>query len=336
MSALYDCLDRLADRPLGTVVHVNPSETEVIQRYAALGAQRVVLVVGDPESLPGLRRLTAGRPWLEIVEAAVSPTPGPAAWLRYNVPGLGGLLEAEALHSFYPRLQLLERTPVTTVGLQAVLERLQIATPADRPNLLVLEAPGMDAPLLERLDPPTLTAFAWLLVRAARQDLYRGGVAETAASRLLQARHYRNVHASREGEPLWSAALLRFDAAAAAQAVLAERVASLQAQVASLTVERDEADRRATACAQEQQAQLGKARDEQARLAAERAAQVEQLTKARDAYAKQSSERHERIAQLDAEMTDLSARYALLQEELIKAEAHVELISDLLLRESVR
>lgn len=78
------------------------------------------------------------------------------------------------------------------------------------------------------------------------------------------------------------------------------------------------------------------ARVQAEKLAQDRQTLVEQLTKARDEYARQATERQRRISQLDAELNDLTARFGLLQEELIKAEAHVELISDLLLREAAR
>lgn len=314
MSPLQDCLDRLAHRPLGTVVHVQPSETEVILRYGALGARRVVLVVGDAEAVPPLRRLLPGRPWLEIVEAVVAPKPGPASWLRYSVTGLGGLLEADGLRNFYPRLRLLDRTRVEAVALQSVLEGLQAVPTAEHPNLLVLETPGLDEPLLRSLAPATLAAYGWVLLRTARQDLYRGGALDAAALEMLRTHHYRHVHTSRDSEPLWPVTLSCYDPAAAERSALTARVTELQAQVASLTSQRDE----------------------QARLATASALQVEQLTRARDEYARQATEHQQRVARLDAEATDLAARYGLLQEDLIKAEAHVELISDLLFRESVR
>ena len=448
MSALIDCLDRLTGEPLGTVVHINPSLPEVIERYAALGAQRVVLVGFDPDMLPLLHQGAAGRPGFEVIEAAVAAAPGPAQWLRFNVPTLNGLLEPTGLKQFYPRLQLLERMPVNTVALQALLEQLRITAPSERLNLLVLEAPGLDASMLEGLSDQMLGLFSLVLVRGTREDLYLGGVVAGAATARLQRNHYRSVHESGSAEPLWPVTLLRHDTAAADRAVLLARLETLQAQLQVVTNERDESQRRAESLQsrtklregelqtqldtlnqakaaadktaaerdtqlqqltqskaavdkqlQERQGQLDalgqaktatektateraaqieqltRARDEQAKrateretqvqqltqakatvdkqlqerqgqfdalgqakvsmdkTAAERAAQVEQLGKARDEYSRQANERQKRVVQLDAELTDLSARYAMLQEELIKAEAHVELISDLLLRE---
>jgi hypothetical protein len=342
MSALFECLDRLADQRLGTVVHVNPTQAEVVERYATLSAHRVVLVSGDADALPQLHRATAGRPWLEIVEAAVSPAPGTADWLRYNVPGLSGLLEPAALQDFYPRLHLVERVPVTTISLQSVLDGLHVATEADRPNLLVLEAPGMDAPLLESLAVPTLRAFTWLMVRSARQDLYVGGVADTAAARLLQTRAYRNVHESRDAEPLWPVTLLHFDAPAAERAALAARVNELQAEVERLAAARDECEQRATEwqrraemLVQEHRARLdalAQAKLAAERAAAEREAQIDHLSGVRDAeirvlaQAKAAAEElaRERQAQLDV----LGQAKAAIEKELADRVAQIEQLSN--------
>ena len=56
----------------------------------------------------------------------------------------------------------------------------------------------------------------------------------------------------------------------------------------------------------------------------------------RDEQAKLAAERLLRTTQLEAELADLTARQSMLREELIKAEAHVELISDLMLWEKAR
>jgi hypothetical protein len=113
--------------------------------------------------------------------------------------------------------------------------------------------------------------------------------------------------------------------------LVAERDAQLQAAAqAKAQAEKLAQDRAA------QIEQLSKARDLQANLAQERETLAGQIAKARDEQAKLAAERQKKIAQLEGELADMNARYALLHEELVKAEAHVELISDLVLRESLR
>lgn len=99
---------------------------------------------------------------------------------------------------------------------------------------------------------------------------------------------------------------------------------------------------------------LTTARDEQAKLATERQQRVDALTKdkallvterdalvkeragliaARDEQTKSARDANQKVVALDGEMAEMLARHGLLQEELIKAEAQIELIADVLLRE---
>lgn len=381
MTALHDFLGHLAGQPLGTVVHVHPSEPELADRYAALGARRVVLVSGDPDALPGLRRLLPGRPWLTLLECVVAPEPGQRQWLRYNVAALNGLLPAgPTLQEFYPRLRLHERVPVAARSLQSVLDDLHLGA-GEGAHVLVLEAPGLEDELLHGLQSENLAQFEWLLVRGAQPGLLSEGIEAQVATGRLKERGWRDVQHSAGNEPLWPVTLLHFDVVAAERAALLRRVeaseaelkalaevrasaeqraALQQAEVAQLTEERNALKRqvgdlsaRMEAAATAQDAAQKAAAEHQRRMehvqaerdaakaaldkaAAERASQIEQMGKARDEYAKQASERQKRIVQLEADLADLSARHGLLQEELIKSEAHVELIADLLLRESLR
>jgi hypothetical protein len=75
---------------------------------------------------------------------------------------------------------------------------------------------------------------------------------------------------------------------------------------------------------------------ERTKLAAERdglAKEKAMLVQARDEQTKAAREAKQRLTQVEGELAELGARYGLLQEELVKAEAQIELIADLLLRE---
>ncbi len=78
---------------------------------------------------------------------------------------------------------------------------------------------------------------------------------------------------------------------------------------------------------------MAKAKDALAKLLAERQTALEGSTKERDVARAQERSKDERIAQLETLATERERRQQLLQEELIKAEAQIELIKDLLLRE---
>lgn len=91
---------------------------------------------------------------------------------------------------------------------------------------------------------------------------------------------------------------------------------------------------------QTQAGQLTKARDEQAKLASERANLITQLTGQRDNLGKESQSlksevqgKDAAIAKLNERISEQDHRERQLVEEIVRAEAQIELIKDLLLRE---
>jgi hypothetical protein len=125
-----------------------------------------------------------------------------------------------------------------------------------------------------------------------------------------------------------------------------QRIDALTKDASQLTSERDTLAKART--------ELTAARDEQAKLATERQQRIDALTKeraqfnaerdtwvrdrstlvaARDEQSKAAREAKLKASALDVELVEIMARHSLLQEELIKAEAQIELIADVLLRE---
>ena len=121
-----------------------------------------------------------------------------------------------------------------------------------------------------------------------------------------------------------------------AQSKLAEE---RQVQIQQLTQTHDAQTKLATE-RQTQLEQAAKAKSDQAKLAAECQQQVEQLTKARDEQAKLATERRQqldemqkRLQQLEGQNAEFASRQTLLQEQVVRAEAQIDLIKDVLLRE---
>ena len=129
------------------------------------------------------------------------------------------------------------------------------------------------------------------------------------------------------------------ESARKAAAAFEEELAALRVQALALQQARGEQARLAS----ERQDRLDaatRAMEQAEKLAEERRLQADALTrdkgliaKARDEQARLLTERDRRVAQLEGELADLAGRQALLREELVKAEAQVELISDLIWRE---
>jgi chromosome segregation ATPase len=85
---------------------------------------------------------------------------------------------------------------------------------------------------------------------------------------------------------------------------------------------------------------LTQTRDEQTKFATERQTQIQQLTQTRDEQAKlatelqrQLDEKQKRLHQIESQNAEFTSRQSLLQDEMIRAEAQIDLIKDVLLRE---
>jgi len=112
-----------------------------------------------------------------------------------------------------------------------------------------------------------------------------------------------------------------------------------QAQLDQLSKEKAELTAARDTLAKDKAA-LTQARDEQIKLATDRKAQLDKITTERDQLQKSLNESKkalegakQQIQQLEEEASESLHRQQLLHEELIKAEAQIELIKDLLLRE---
>ena len=112
-----------------------------------------------------------------------------------------------------------------------------------------------------------------------------------------------------------------------------------QAKIDALSIEKADLAAAGDALSKEK-IEITKTRDEQTKLASERKGQLDKITAERDQVQKSVAEQkktfdnaQQQIKTLENEASESLQRQQLLQEELIKAEAQIELIKDLLLRE---
>ena len=82
-----------------------------------------------------------------------------------------------------------------------------------------------------------------------------------------------------------------------------------------------------------QMEQLTKERDAQSRLSAERLSRIEELSGQVDHLRRELEEKENTLKQTEDQSAEISQRQVMLDEELIKAEAQLELIKDIILRE---
>jgi hypothetical protein len=117
--------------------------------------------------------------------------------------------------------------------------------------------------------------------------------------------------------------------AAEARQQTAQEVGRLRQEAEALKAALDKSQAELAAARSEHEARnatLTKERDEQAKLVIQHKADLDKVNK-------QNQERGARIAQLEKEHVELSQRQALLDQEMIRAEAQIDLIKDVLLRD---
>ncbi len=335
----------------GLVVHLGAAPGCWSALPAEQRPRQLWLLQGDPGLAAELRAEVAAGLAAQVVEAVVAPQAGPAVWHRCNLPGLGGLLPPAALANVFPRLRVTERLDVQAQALHDWLAGLPARPAAEEgARVLVIEQPGLEAALLRALPRDALAGFDWLLLRGARDGLFDGGERLGDALRAAQALHMASVREDAQTDPLWPLLLLRRDGAAAERdhlrserQTLQQALREAQAALATATRERDAArDAERQLREQLRSAQQAQARAEQE--ATERGRQLERSEQARQAADKLAAERAtelkaareqlQRLPALEAELADGAARQHILQEELLKAEGQIDLIKELLLRES--
>jgi hypothetical protein len=295
---------------LGLVVHLGAGAAAP-EDHAATRAQRLVLVEGDPDTAAALQGAVRDRqPEIEVVAQAVAPEAGLLSWRRYNSSHLNGPVDFNELRSIYPRLQERPAVERTAVAFDALLQRVSALRRPGSANVLLLDLPGQEHDLICSAAPTTLQLFDWIVLHTRRQ-----AAASTpppiAAGDWLSRAHYVLIESDAAAPGLWPWSVHQFDAA------LQQRVTRHDFEAAQS---------RAIALEQE----LRSLKDETNRLALENAA----LLAARDEQSRAARSAKEQAERLGAELADTGARYGMLQQELVKAEAQIELIANLLLQDN--
>jgi chemotaxis protein histidine kinase CheA len=340
------------------------AELQLSGRTGVQGLQRVVLPQAGPVLWHryNVRRLNAPQPMAELravyprlVELSQLPQDGvalaelandwlqpvadtdtltsPAHALVLDVPGQEAALLAALPPALLRRFRYVairaagQPTGEAWAALAGTVERLRAEcfspvhdTAADEP-LWPVAVMRFDAEAFARAQ---LLARCQSLEEALAQANVRLSESEATASSLLLERDTQAALAMERQA--------RIDALSQAKATAEKQAADRATQLQQMTQQRDE-QAKLVAAGQQRIDALGKevtqltaARDN---LTKERNA----LVVARDEQTNAAREANQNVTALNAEMAEILARHGLLQEELVKAEAQIELIADLLLRE---
>ena len=343
--------------PPDTILHLGTGRCTELDTWRESGARRIVLVEPNPELLPELRRRTQGAGDVEIIPAAIAADAGRESLYLFNFPLLASLREPTGLHAILPGLQQTGRAMVETRRLATLVDQLQLDP--DGRHRLIIDAPGMEAEIVDQLIADDLAAiFTAVDVTAGREPWYQDSQPLEALIERLEAAGYEPGAVDTGNDPDWPRATFRYSRHAAENRRLAQEVERLQERLrsqneefsrrfAELSQERDEANakleseqKNARAAAEENeklQKQNKDLADELEKLK-EAEQQLQQTTESRDKLQKQLQEHAEevyqlkkQVSQLKEENDDYKGRQKLLEEELIKAEGQIDLIKQMFL-----
>lgn len=348
--------------PITGLVHVGAGTGQAIGHYAEWGVPSAVLIEAEASCHDKLAAAASGHPGWSAHTALLSDQVEERDFYLASNPNENSILPPEGLTSLWRNLKTKEQRLLNASTLDGLLTALNLQSETVNwvvidclPALPVLRGAG------QRLDDWDVIVVRVVLDQA---QLQAAGVSKAEVDAFLSEHGYRCIICEEERQPAVGRALyvrdwkvllharlqrLQRDAAIQAEAS-AELQKSLDEQILLLTECQQRMARLTktsedqTKLAGERQAQLEqltKAKEEQTKLAAERQQQLAQLTKASEEQTKLTAERQkqvvdtqERLQQIQVQNKELASRQALLQEELVRAEAQIDLIKDVLLPES--
>jgi hypothetical protein len=363
MNDLCDRIRQSIAGPVGTWVHIGAGGGAVAALSAA-SPSRMVLVEGDEESLTALRVEAAAEPRAEVHGIVLAASAGELAWHRHSLPALNGPIDRRDMTSRYPRLAWLGSRPVRATAMAEWLAAIVETLPAGEDHVLALDVPGQEDALLNAVPAELLQRFATVGLRVS------SGAADVAARTTQGARDrlltlgFRPVDGSGSADALWPVHVLRLDREAAerqrlqqtlalAEAAHKEQLRLVQSQLADATSTAREAQARLAELEQARQAArvecdgLARVRDEEARRGAECAERAQKLQSENERLAAEVTRLKQALAEtenrlqaadtareaIERKAAELDARQRLIDAELLKAEAQLELVKDVLIRE---
>ena len=323
--------------------------------------QRLVLVEPLPELARCLRQTFAEDPNVEVLETAIvaDVNAGDTVTLyEFNWAQASSRHQPADLLQLFPGLKMERMRRVSALSPQQLIQETGLSP--DGEHGLILEAPADEGPILAALiESHAYKCFSWIQLRYPVAGLYHTPEDPESMLQALTDCGFE-IESQDRTDPDWpSTSLIRNrwkialeearGTIKALEAQLAEKAEALiaveqraedrgtelekllqagKAQTEALTnLEKQLKDAKVTLDTRTQE------RDEHGKRAkdlAEAKTKAEKLAEERGA---KISERDQQLKRLQAEEAELRTRLALMQEEMVRAEAQIDLIKDLLLKE---
>ena len=296
--------------PISGIVHVGAGVGRDSVQYASWSVPSVMFIEADETHAEKLAAALHGHPGWTSHIALMSDSEGEKDFYMATNPGESGVLRPENLSRFWRNLKTKELRAIKTTTLDVQLAASDEANPIT--NYVVIDC----LPALPVLQGAKNNIAGWDVIIARvvldESQLSGQGARKSELDSFLKAHGYICVALEEENQPALGRALYVRDW----KTLFHSRRNEHQTQIQQLSQARDEQAKLA-AERQAQIQQLTQARDEQARLAVERQTQIQQLAQARDEQAKHLGKLNQELS--DARQTvSLSVKLQTLREADLK------------------
>jgi len=295
---------------IDTLIHLGAGPCRELDAHLALQPERLILVEADPSLAEALSARAQGLESVDVRHLAVASKPGEVTFHRYNLPDAGSLHPATGLKALFPGLKRLQTLTMEAVGIGDLIDSFRLEP--DAVHRLIVDLPGEEFPCLRALDDGgQLHRFQWLSMYCGHEPLYEHGLAAGAILDWLSEQGFDLVECDETQDPDRPCWILKRNPLKLECLTLQSQIQQFLADKSALTKDK---------------AALSAARDEQAKLVAERQQQIEALnaekaalakdkvalSAVRDEQAKLAAERQQQIEALNAEKAALAKDKAAL------------------------
>jgi len=180
-------LDRFAKSDVArSVLHIGAGHGDALDAYVENGVDAfITLVEPNPELAANLTRKASHLANVTVIPAAVGRQAGRAPLNIYNFSELSSLRVATGALELLPGLQVVDTPKVDVLSFADVLKLHR--TNESSPNLLVLDAPGEEAALLEAaIASGAIGRFQHLTVYCGQGPLFEGAASAPAIVEMLE------------------------------------------------------------------------------------------------------------------------------------------------------
>ncbi|MEP5568779.1 MAG: hypothetical protein ABJN62_13145 [Halioglobus sp.] len=321
-----------------TILHLGAGTCRELDAYQSLAPRQIILVEPNPELVEILQSKANSAQNIHIRESAVSSQASDNCLQIMSDPNFSSLREPVGLLELFPGLRVERQLNVDLLDINGLVEALELN--ASLSHMLFIDTPGVEAELLNAMiRSGAIESFCDIFIRTGTDTFYAGELSAQDLSADLDRLGYKTMGQPDQSDPDFPVTHLHLDRQFVENQKL---VAELEEAQQNFEKTQNQLQEQNALLADKDQhiESLNQRNQEQGALLADKDQQIESLNQ-RDQeqgalLANATQARDESIAEIKAlekVNQELQFRQSMLDGEIVKAEAQLELIKDVVLRD---